>query len=200
MAVAAALPQLTHLDGSPLDRGGASAGATAQYVAAMQLQAFQPPQPPSSLPQRLEAAMQLPAAAEPHTYMQQQPLPVLAHPAATESIADRLVQRLAQSGAWGGLWGDPSSAQQQQGQSAAQREAALEARLAALLEEQQLRPLQPVLAANRRSVQQGNGGKAAGNAERRDSAAQTEVAVPDRQQRLQVLTCCRLVLQISSTA
>jgi hypothetical protein len=135
--------------------------------------------------------MQLPAAAaEPHAAMQQQALPVLVHPAATESIADRLVQRLAQSGALGGLWGDPSSAQpQQQGQSTAQREAALEARLAALLEEQQQqRPMQPVLAANRRSVQQCNSGRAAGNAERRDSGVQTETALLDRHG-LQVLSC-----------
>ena len=185
LAVAAALPQLTHLDGQPLERGDASAGATAQYVAAMQLQAFQPPAPPSP-PRPEQRAPPLPQqqAAEQHlpSMQQQQALPVLMHPAATESIADSLVQRLAQSGAMGGLWGDPAQ------HSAAQREAALEARLTALLEERPVQQQQPVQAANRRSSQLGSGASRApaGNSlERRDSAAQTDSAGPGMQ-RLQV--------------
>ena len=196
IAVAGALPQLSSLDGQPLDaeRGEQASGAAAQYAAAFQLQAYQPLPPPPPPP--VPAAVHISAAPD---------APVLAQLAGApggpdaESIADRLVARLARSGALVGLgkdlelgckgregappgWGD--------------RVASLEARLAALQGERpQCTPPQTVQggAANARQQQGQQNAAKTGTGRAGSMAVPTAAPAPPAgpavdMQRLQVLS------------
>ena len=202
MAVAGALPQLSSLDGRPLnaEREEQPSSAAAQYAAAFQLQAYQPP-PPSPPP---------PAPAAAHM----QDAPQLAQLGAAlgspnaESIADRLVARLAQSGALVGLGEDREHEARGPGGAPgwADRVASLEARLAALQDERlQRTPLQPVQAtATNARQQQGQQGlaKAGGSRAGPAGAVPAVSTQPAGQamdvQRLQVLSLVGAAVQPGS--